>query len=191
MASTITLYSNKIDINYPVVGKDNDTQGFRDNFSAIQAAFSVASVEVSNLQDNGVKLTETNDFNYNTIKNAVLQNTSELVKSFSVSTVSTSNRYVSIDYTEGSYHKCDIVTNPSGTGTVSFSIVNWPASGNYARLYLELQPDTISTTTISILGNTKLIGVTGTNVSFTTTSTIIYELWTIDNGNKIFGTISK
>lgn len=191
MASTITLYSNKIDINYPVVGKDNDTQGFRDNFSAIQSAFAVASAELSNLQDAGVKLTETNDFNYNTIKNVVLQNTSELVKSLTVSTISTSNAYVTIDYTEGSYHKCNITTNPSGTGTVSFSIVNWPASGNYARLYLELSPDSTSTTTVSILGSPKILGLTTTNVVYQTTASIFYELWTIDNGTKVFGTISS
>jgi hypothetical protein len=191
VASTITLFSNKIDINYPVVGQDNDTQGFRDNFSAIQSAFAVASAELSNLQDNGVKLTETNDFNYNILKNAVLQNTSELVKSRTVSTVSTSYAYVSIDYSEGSYHKCNLTLSASNTNTYAFSIVNWPSSGNYGRLFLELSPSSTSTTTVSILGNTKIIGYNTGSVTYFTTSSIFYELWTTDNGSKIFGTISS
>lgn len=191
MASTITFYSNLIDINYPVVGQDNDTQGFRDNFSAIQSAFAVASSELSNLQDNGVKLTETNDFNYNTIKNVTLQNTSELVKNRNISTISTSNAYVSLDYTEGSYHKFNLTVNPSGTGTLSFSIVNWPASGNYARMFLELYPNSTSTTTVSILGNTKIIGFNTGSLSFNQTNSIFYELWTIDNGTNIYGILSN
>jgi hypothetical protein len=191
VASTITLYSNQIDINYPVVGQDNDTQGFRNNFSAIQSAFAVASSELSSLQDNGVKLTETNDFNYNTIKNVTLQNTSELVKNRALSTVSTSYAYVSVDYTEATYHKCNLTLNASGTSSVAFSIINWPPSGNYGRLYLELTASSTSTSTISILGNSKIIGYNTASVVFNQTSSIFYELWTIDNGTTIYGTITS
>ena len=50
MTSTVTNYSQYIDTNYPIPGVDNDTQGFRSNFSAIQNAFTVVSTEVSKLQ---------------------------------------------------------------------------------------------------------------------------------------------
>lgn len=36
MASTITNLINTIDVNFPVAGQDNDSQGFRNNFSIIQ-----------------------------------------------------------------------------------------------------------------------------------------------------------
>jgi len=192
VASTITFYSNQININYPVVGEDNDTQGFRDNFSAIQSAFLVASSELSTIQDDGVKLTETNDFNNNTIKNVVLQNFSEVVKSRTVSNLSTSYAYVSLDYTEATYHKVNVLTNPSGTGTVAFSIINWPANGRYGRLYIDVKPDSTSTTTVSILGNSKIVGYTNTgSVAYQYTGTIFYELWSTDNGTNIFGTITR
>ncbi len=191
MASTITFYSNKIDINYPVVGQDNDTQGFRDNFSAIQSAFIIASSEISNLQDNGVKLTESNNFNYNVLKNAVLQNTSELVKSRTLETISTTYAYVSIDYSEGTYHKCNLNLSPSNTSSYTFSLVNWPASGNYSRLYLELSPNNTSTLTVAVLGNTKIIGYNTASVTYNQTSSIFYEFWTVDNGATIYGTLSK
>ena len=48
MASKI--YPNNIDITYPVAGQDNDTQGFRTNFSNIKNNFSVAATEISALQ---------------------------------------------------------------------------------------------------------------------------------------------
>ena len=58
MASTITNYSNAININFPIPGVDNDSQGFRTNFSKVQSALEVASAEISDLQ-----LTTTNPSN--------------------------------------------------------------------------------------------------------------------------------
>ena len=54
--STITNYSSNINSLYPVAGQDNDTQGFRDNFSNIKNAFEIASAEISNLQLNQAEL---------------------------------------------------------------------------------------------------------------------------------------
>ena len=42
---------NTIDPNFPLADQNNDSQGFRDNFSAIQTALSVANVEITNLQN--------------------------------------------------------------------------------------------------------------------------------------------
>jgi hypothetical protein len=39
-----------IDSTFPVAGQDNDTQGFRDNFTNIQNNFSVAANEITTLQ---------------------------------------------------------------------------------------------------------------------------------------------
>lgn len=50
MASTITNYSLSIDTQFPVPGQDNDTQGFRNNFSNIQQALGSAADEITNIQ---------------------------------------------------------------------------------------------------------------------------------------------
>ena len=42
---------NTININYPLAGVDNDSQGFRDNFTNIQTALITASDEITDLQD--------------------------------------------------------------------------------------------------------------------------------------------
>jgi hypothetical protein len=58
MASNIN--PNTINITYPIAGQDNDTQGFRDNFSSIKNNFSVALTEISALQANSsISLTTT------------------------------------------------------------------------------------------------------------------------------------
>ena len=47
MNSAIT--TTNIDVTFPVPGVDNDTQGFRDNFSAIKNALDTAYTEISAL----------------------------------------------------------------------------------------------------------------------------------------------
>lgn len=48
MASNIN--PTQINITYPIAGQDNDTQGFRDNFSSIQNNFNIAASEITALQ---------------------------------------------------------------------------------------------------------------------------------------------
>jgi len=49
MASNIN--PTNIDVTYPIAGQDNDTQGFRDNFSNIKNNLNVAKGEISAIQD--------------------------------------------------------------------------------------------------------------------------------------------
>ena len=72
MSSNINYLS--INENFPVAGQDNDTQTFRDNFDTIKTSLRVAGEEITDLQDDTVKLTTDNDFNLNKIQNAILEN---------------------------------------------------------------------------------------------------------------------
>jgi hypothetical protein len=63
-----------INENFPVAGQDNDTQTFRDNFDSIKTSLRVAGEEITDLQNETVKLTSDNDFNLNKIQNAILEN---------------------------------------------------------------------------------------------------------------------
>ena len=43
-----------ISTTYPVAGQDNDSQGFRDNFTAISAGLEIAANEITNLENSSV-----------------------------------------------------------------------------------------------------------------------------------------
>ena len=75
--SNITFAS--INENFPVAGQDNDTQTFRDNFDSIKTALSTAKTEITDLQDNVVRLDTDNDLNGSIIQNARLQNNYDVV----------------------------------------------------------------------------------------------------------------
>lgn len=71
MSSNIN-YLN-INENFPVAGVDNDTQTLRDNFDTIKTSLREAQEEITDLQNNTAKNNGDNDFNLNTVSNAVLE----------------------------------------------------------------------------------------------------------------------
>jgi hypothetical protein len=49
---TSAINPNNIDGTYPVAGQDNNSQGFRDNFTNTKTNFEYAAEEISDLQSN-------------------------------------------------------------------------------------------------------------------------------------------
>ena len=49
-----TINTNGINVDYPVPGENNSTQGFRDNFTSIKNNLNTASTEITELQDKAV-----------------------------------------------------------------------------------------------------------------------------------------
>lgn len=70
MASSIV--STTIDENFPVAGRDNDSQGFRDNFFIIKQNFESAKSEIEDLQSGVARVDTNNNFNLNNINEATL-----------------------------------------------------------------------------------------------------------------------
>jgi len=183
--SSITNYSNRIDINYPEVGKDNDTQGFRNNFTYIQSAFLVAGDEISNLQDNGVNLNQDNNFNFNTLQNAVFKNISQVAAT--LKNINTQTSYNTVDYSGGVYHSFTVTY--TGTATYhSFNVVNWPESGKYGSLQIQVTPQNTSTATLNVVssGTVTLLGSNTFPRTYNQIKPIIYEAWTTDNGSQCY-----
>lgn len=82
MASTVTNISNLINNNYPVKGIKNDLKGFRDNFSRIKTSLNIVESEIQEVRAAGVYLNQTNDFNYSTVTNAIVENCTIILKSY-------------------------------------------------------------------------------------------------------------
>ena len=61
MATAITV--TNIDATFPVAGQDNDSQGFRDNFSQIKTQLTTAGTEITALQTNSAVTNADTDFN--------------------------------------------------------------------------------------------------------------------------------
>ena len=87
MASSIT--TTNIDATFPVAGQDNDSQGFRDNFSQIKTQLSTASTEITSLQANRATTNADADFNGHDQSKLVLKDWGQkVVAKGSVTTIS-------------------------------------------------------------------------------------------------------
>jgi hypothetical protein len=180
VATTASTYFNKINVDFPRAGKDNDSQGFRDNFKNIFNAFSATNTDIESLKLNAVTLGGENNFGYNTIRNATLQSCITKLVDYSTSPTS-GNIYV--NFQESNYQKWTI-----SPGSSTFNITNWPSVG-LAQITLSVAPNSTNTTQISFGGNLVTVGSLSLPVVSSSTSVQFFDLWTDDNGVTIY--ISK
>lgn len=79
------INSNGINTNYPIPGINNDSQGFRDNFTSIKNNITTAGTEISDLQNKVILKSALTDSSINNdMANTLISNA--LVKSFRAST---------------------------------------------------------------------------------------------------------
>jgi len=184
-----------ITTSYPVAGVDNDSQGFRDNFTAISNALSVAKTELTALQNNAVikaTLTGTptavnNDLLGSTISNGLYKNMSGV--SYGAVTVLASS-VVDVDLANGPLQ----IFAFAGNATLRF--INWPGSGKYAKIRLHLK----STGTIAVPAGGTYTPTLGTenggtltyasgfpSLALSTTGNHkVIEAWSYDDGASVY-----
>lgn len=182
---TSQINPNNIDGAYPIAGQPNDTQGFRNNFTATKTNFTYAANEITELQAKAVlkeALTGTtldNNLGTNPLYNyEYRQEVGTLVQL--VSTAGT----VTLDWSAGSYQ-----TLPSTTGSITLAFANWPITGKAAQIAFRV---TISSTAYTMtlpaavsLGTTGLQGLSGSIITFGATGTYDFVFTTIDGGTTI------
>jgi hypothetical protein len=144
MASNINYIG--IDETYPVAGKDNDSQGFRDNFHIIKNNFSAAKSEIEDLQLYGARKDQANNFSNQNITNANFVNCSQGV--YNGSTTSTV-----IDYSLGSYQTFTV----NADNTI-YTVTGFPGSSVGAG---KLTVHMFSSSTVQ---HSIVFNITGTNL---------------------------
>jgi len=172
---TSAINSSAINVAYPVAGVDNNSQGFRNNFTAIQAGLAVAKSEISALQQNSV-----------------------LVRDVATSSVAVVNNLLGSTISNGLYSQFNGVVYPLGsvssagsninigngpmqsailTANATLNFTSWPTTGKYSMMRLMLIGDQSSkyiVTLTSGTGNLKLattptlttVAITGTGGQF-------------------------
>lgn len=177
---------NNIDGTYPVAGQDNDSQGFRDNFTNIKTNFQYAEDEITDLQNNAILkgalagTTLNNNFDGSLIYNYQSQDVSETVAS-----LGTTSGSVTVNYAAGA------VQTITTSGNISFALSNWPAAGLSGSLKLIVNvasathtltfPSAVSVNSLGIMGWN-----TATNVfSARSAGTYTFYLSSTDGGSTV------
>jgi len=187
MASNII--SDTIDAAYPVAGVDNDTQGFRDNFSIIKTGLSTANSEISTLQSTTAKLNATNDFNGANIADANVQ--LETRQYHNIGTVVAGQN---ISFLNGHYQTMT-VNLAVGTASISFALADWPSRAGYAEMIVAfLGNGTAKTGFFTVAGggaikydtNYPKIATVPTLTIDSATNPLIVKFWTYNSGTTVF-----
>ena len=183
MASNIN--PNNIDGSYPVAGQDNNSQGFRDNFTNTKVNFQRAKEEINDLESNAILKaaltgsTLDNNMNNNTIYAVNLND----VSTTRIAATATSGT-VTLNYAEGQYQ----TVSPS-SGSITLAFTNFPDSGYFGILRVAIVvTNTAFTVTLPAavtLGTTGLQGYSGGVITFNSTGTFVFDFSTSDGGTVI------
>ena len=182
MASNII--SGTIDGTYPVAGVDNNTQGFRDNFTIIKTGLATASSEIGALQDNTAKLNVSNDFLGTDVTNANFSLNTE--KYHNIGTVITGQN---ISFLNGPYQSL-IVNLSEGSSTINFALADWPERSEVAKITVQLSGNgTAKDVTFTVAGGGTVKKSPNYPASFTvesSTDPIVVEFWTYNQGTTVY-----
>jgi hypothetical protein len=136
-----TELNNKIgliDSAYPVAGQDNDSQGFRDNFTNIKQSLQLASAELFEAQSKAVLKSDlttngpvVNDLAGSSIVNGKFNKF--YATSYTPTSPTTSGTDILVD--NGLFQSFTLGSD------VQFTFRNWPAAGQYGRIRVLLTSD--------------------------------------------------
>lgn len=181
---TSAINPNNIDGTYPVAGQDNNSQGFRDNFTNTKTNFSYAAAEITDLQNKAVlkaALTGTtldNNMDGSLLSNAQFQNISETRVALGSVTGSQN-----IDYSAGPYYT--LIT----AGSVSLSFSNFSAAGTVSRVRVKITVSSVAHTltlpAAVTVGVSNVQGYSSSVITFNQTGTYEYEFETSDGGSTV------
>ena len=187
---TSSINANNIDGTYPVAGQDNNSQGFRDNFTNTKTNFQYAADEINDLQSKVIlKAALTGTSLDNNMNGSLLSNTQ--IQDFSQTRVAlgTLTGSVGVDYATGHYQ-----TVTTG-GSISLAFTNFPAAGTLGFVIVRVTvSNTAHTLTLpaavgtgssaaSVLG---IEGIASNVITFAQAGTYEFQFHTDDGGSTVY-----
>ena len=165
---------NLIDTTYPVAGQDNSTQGFRDNWSGIKENFEYTASEINDLQSKVVLksalsgATLDNDLGNSLVYDARVQQIS-----LATAQVTPTANLITVNFNGGHYQFTSLTSNSS------IILSNWPASGQYGEVNLEVDVSNIAyglTLPLSVdVSDGGITGLSGNVINFPDVGTYVFN----------------
>ena len=183
---TSQINPNDIDGAYPVAGQDNNSQGFRTNFTNTVTNFQYAAAEITDLQNNAVlKAALTGTTLDNNMNGSLLYNYLAKEVSQTTSLIGTTSGSVTLNWNNGSYQ-----TVTTG-GSIVLGFSNFPAAGVQASIVLQITVTntayTLQLPTAVTIGTANLQGYVPSTriITFSTTGTYNFAFSTVNGGTNV------
>jgi hypothetical protein len=182
--TTSAINASAIDETYPVAGIDNNSQGFRDNFTNIKTGLETAAGEITSLLTNSALKNQDNDFNSHLINNAVYNKFNGLVY---ILTGTVNSSALSLSVSNGALQVMTLGTPDEYTITFQ----DWPAINQYAKIKLHILSNQSSVKTIHFATNNSGVvkfesGQANEFIINIDDTSLVFEAWTYNGGNTVF-----
>jgi hypothetical protein len=180
-----SINPNNIDGTYPIAGQDNDSQGFRDNFTNIKNNLTFAKTEIEDVQAKGIFKTALSGTTLDNELNGTIISGAQLLKARKkINELGPLSGTVTVDWADAHFQTLIL-----GTGNITLALTGWPTSGTWTNLTLEVNVTNVSYTltlpTDVTIGYGGIAGISGRTISFASTGTYLFEFSTYDNGETI------
>lgn len=189
-----TINTNALDVNYPIPGVNNNSQGFRDNFASIKTNLNTAATEITDLQNKVVVKSALSGSSLNNdMANTIISNAA--TRSFRATTYNLGNSLsgtVLVDVSLGD------VQYGTVAGNITFQFGNWAPTGTQSNVQLQLAISNANSfisfpsemvinenTGVTTLENfSNIAGVATVSIPYNI-SQIDYRISTVDCGNSL------
>lgn len=189
-----TINTNALDVNYPIPGVNNNSQGFRDNFASIKTNLNTAATEITDLQNKVVVKSALSGSSLNNdMANTIISNAA--TRSFRATTYNLGNSLsgtVLVDVSLGD------VQYGTVAGNITFQFGNWAPTGTQSNVQLQLAISNADSfisfpsemvinenTGVTTLENfSNIAGVATVSIPYNI-SQIDYRISTVDCGNSL------
>lgn len=178
----------QINEQFPVAGVDNESQGFRDNFSAIKDTLIQAKDDIENLQESRLDISSPDtNLSGNTISDVNLKGAS-----FEFNAGGNLTASQNVSYGSGSYHVYTLAkVSPSSGSPIQLTLSDFPAAGKLAVIRIHLYGNGVEQ---FFSFNSELVGDFYKDPTWPATLSVtsatlpkIFEFWTYDGGANVFG----
>jgi len=191
-----TINTNGIDVNYPVPGQNNSSQGFRDNFTSIKNNLDVAGTEITDLQNKVVLKSALANLSLNNdMANTLISNAS--TRSFRATTYNLGNALAGTVVIDASLAD---VQYGAVDENVTLQFGKWSPAGTEQSIELQLYvsntnasitfpSEVVSTNNnygATLLENFQVVGNVMTITAPYAAQQLNYKLTTQDCGNVIY-----
>ena len=181
---TSAINPNNIDGAYPVAGQDNNSQGFRDNFTNTKTNFQYAADEITDLENKAVlKAALTGTVLDNNMLGSLLYNAQLQQMSNTVVALGTLSGSININYPAGSFQT---VTT---SGSISLAFTNFTLAGTQSLVLVQVTVASVAhTLTLPAAVSVNATGIQGLEssvIEFAATGTYTFQFVTSNGGTTI------
>jgi hypothetical protein len=179
-----SINPNNINGSYPIAGQDNDSQGFRDNFTNVKNNLTFAKTEIEDIQTNAIlKVALAGTTLDNNLNNAILKGAQTLQFTETIKNLGTLTGAVGISWADAHFQYL------TTSGAISLTFSAWPTSGFYTKIRFEINvastTHTLTLPSAVSVNISSIQGAVGQIITFPTTGKYVFEFTTYDNGTTI------